>query len=83
MARPGSRDDGEALADTDTDRGQAPPFVALPQHLRQRADDPSAGRTERVTDGDGTATSVNDLGVDLPGVEAGERLHGERLVELD
>lgn len=36
-----------------------------------------------MADGDGAATRVDDVGVDLPGVQAGQRLHRERLVEFD
>ena len=36
-----------------------------------------------MTDGDRTAAGVHQVGVDRPRVEAGQRLHGERLVELD
>ena len=51
--------------------------------LRERAEDPGAGRAERVADRDRAALGVDDLRVDLPGVDAGQRLHRERLVELD
>ncbi len=53
----------------------------------QGADDSCAGGAERVTDGDGAALGVDELAVGetlvQPGVDAGERLDGERLVELD
>ncbi len=55
----------------------------LAQPVGQRAEDPAAGGTERVADRDRAALGVDDLGVDLPRVHAGQRLHGERLVELD
>ena len=51
--------------------------------VRQGAEDPAAGGAERVADRDRAALGVDDLRVDLPGVDAGQRLHGERLVELD
>ena len=51
--------------------------------LGQRAEDAAARGAERVADGDRAAVGVDDVGVDLPGVDAGQRLHGERLVELD
>ena len=50
-------------------------------------DDPGTRGAERVADGDGAALGVDDVGVGetlvQPGVDAGERLDGERLVELD
>ena len=52
-------------------------------HLGERAEDPAARGAERVPDRDRAAAGVHDLRVDLPGVEADQRLHGEGLVELD
>ena len=60
---------------------QRSPLLAQP--VRQRAEDPAAGGAQRVADRDRAALGVDDLRVDLPGVDAGQRLDGERLVELD
>ena len=76
--------DREALADADADRRDAVlPAVGL-ERVGERAEDAPAGRAERVADGDRAAVDVHALGVEvLPLAHAGERLRGERLVELD
>ena len=52
--------------------------------VRGVADDPSAGRAERVADRDRAAVDVDPLGVELgPQLQAREALRGEGLVELD
>ena len=51
--------------------------------VRQRAEDAASGGAQRMTDGDRAAAYVDDLGIDLPGVDAREGLHGEGLVQLD
>ena len=76
--------DGEALADADADRGDAPPLAraraaAWPAcrgsgRPRRRAGGRSRSRRRWV---------LTISGSMLPGVDAGQRLHGERLVELD
>src|SRR4051794_6297884 len=76
-------DDGQPLPHADADRRHAPAVTALAQHLRQRAEDPAAGGAERVPDRDRAALRVDDVRVDLPRVDTGERLDGERLVQLD
>ena len=76
--------DGEALADADADRGHAPPVRrASRSTVGQGAEDPAAGGAERVADGDRAAAGVDDPGSTFQRVDAGQRLHGERLVELD
>ena len=81
------QDDGEALADADADRGHAPALPRLAQPLGQGADDAGARGAERVADGDGAALGIDELAVGEPlvepGVDAGQRLDGEGLVELD
>src|SRR6478752_1363986 len=76
-------DNGQALTHADADRRDAPALVALAQHLGEGPDDASAGGAEGVADGDGAAAGVDNLRVDLPRVEARQRLHREGLVELD
>src|SRR5918999_5402869 len=76
-------DDGEALADADADRGDSPALAGLLQGPGEGAEDPGPGRAERVPDRDGAAGAVDDLRVDVPGVDAGQRLGGEGLVQLD
>src|SRR4051794_37391859 len=71
--------DGQALAHSDADGRHAPTVTFGPHDLRQRAEDPAPGGTQRVPDGDGAAAGVHDLRVDAPGVHADQRLHGERL----
>ena len=73
----------QALPDPDADRGHAPALAGLGQPPGQGAEDPAARRAERVAHGDRPALGVDDLGIDLPGVDAGQGLDRERLVELD
>ena len=76
-------DDGEALADADADRRDAPAFTGGLQGPGQRAQDPAAGRTEGVAHRDRAAVPVHDRVVDAPGVDAGQGLRGERFVQFD
>ena len=67
--------DGEALADPDADRGDAPALAAGAFSTAASVpSDPAAGGAERVADRDRAAAGVDDRGVDLPGVDAGEGL---------
>src|SRR6478735_1430483 len=52
--------------------------------MGERAQDPPAGRAERMADGDRAAEHVDLLRVESrPRTHAGERLRRERLVELE
>ena len=77
-------DDGDALADADA-HGRQPVATPRPgQVVHQRGDDPGAGTAERVPDGDGPAERVHQRRVQIgPLGQAGQRLGGERLVQLD
>ena len=57
--------------------------LAAAHLVQQRGDDPRAGAAERVADRDRAAVHVDLLRVELELVDAGDRLGGERLVELD
>ena len=77
-------DDGDALADADAHRRQAVAPAGAAQVMSQRGDDAHAAATERVTDGDRSALLVDDRRIELrPLAQAGQRLRGERLVQLD
>src|SRR5690349_15525444 len=59
-------DHGETLPDADADGRHAPAVAGRVHPVGERAEDAAAGGAERVADGDGTTTGVDDLGVDLP-----------------
>src|SRR6185437_8112314 len=74
---------GDALADADAHGGGALGDSAAAHLVQQRGDDPRARAAERVADGDRAAVHVDLLRVELELVDAGDRLGGERLVQLD
>ena len=57
--------------------------AALRHAGEQGRDDARAGRADRVTEGDRTAVGIDPGGVERQLGETGERLRGERFVELD
>src|SRR5579859_3926623 len=76
-------DGSDALADADAHRGQAVPRAAPPHLVQERCDQARAGCTQRMPDGDRAAVDVGLLRIEPQLPHAGDRLRGERLIELD
>src|SRR5581483_12432168 len=73
----------DAHADADALRRQAVALAAAAQFVRDRRDEPRAGRAERVADGDRAAVDVDAVERDAELLARGQDLRRERLVELD
>src|SRR6476659_29121 len=76
----GHRDGASA---TEAERGEAEPALAPDQFVGECRDDPGAARADRVTERDRAAVDVDLVPVEPEGTPVGERLGGERLVDLD
>src|SRR5579862_7521932 len=74
---------GDALPAADA-LGRERQALALPlEKSRGLAGDARAGGTQRMADGDGAAVQVHLRRIDLEVAQAGDRLRGEGLVDLD
>ena len=75
----------DALADADAHGGQAPAPAAPAEFDGDVGGEPRAGHAERMAIGDRAAVRVDVLGIvgEAELAQAGERLAGEGLVELD
>src|SRR5690349_10315113 len=76
-------DPRRALAGADAHRHHAVPEVAAAQCVDDRRRTDRAGGAERVAERDRAAHRVDLRRIEPDGVDDGERLRGERLVELD
>src|SRR4051794_25229508 len=75
--------DGVALATAGADRGHPEPTAAAAQLVHERAEDPRAGRADRVAERDRPAIHVHLRVVDAEHAHGVERDRRERLVDLE
>src|SRR5204862_199631 len=79
---------GESHPSLRADRQEAELHVPPGHFVRERGDEPGAGRAERMADGNGAAHHVDDVLVDLPAfggptLEVRKHLRRKRLMHLD
>jgi hypothetical protein len=78
------QNDRDPLPDADAHGRQPPAAAPLPELPGQADQETGTGTAERVSDGDGPTSGIDDARVEVvPFGQAGEGLGRERLVELD